>query len=52
MQAGIIEEVEQSNKSKSPSVHYLPHHGVVRQGSQTTKLRIAYNGSARRFGEH
>ena len=25
--------------------HYLPHHGVIRQDKQTTKLRIVYNGS-------
>ena len=52
LQTGIIEEVELSNNSKSPSVHYLPHHGVVCQGSQTTKLRIVYDGSARGLGEH
>jgi len=33
-------------------VHYLPHHGVVRQCSQTTKLKIVYDGSARGVGEH
>ena len=33
-----------------PSVHYMPHHGVTRQESQTTKLRIVYNGSARAYG--
>ena len=32
-------------------VHYLPHHGVVRQDSQTTKLRIVYDGSARALGD-
>ena len=33
-----------------PNVHYLPHHGVIRQESQTTKLHIVYNGSARAYG--
>ena len=28
-------------------IHYLPHHGVVRHGKQTTKLRVVYNGSAK-----
>lgn len=28
-------------------VHYLPHHGVVRENSRTTKLRIIFNGSSR-----
>ena len=32
-------------------MHYLPNHGVVGQGSQTTKLRIVYDGSARGLGE-
>ena len=31
------------------NVHYLPHHGVICQASQTTKLRIVYNGSVRAF---
>lgn len=31
------------------NVHYLSHHGVIRQASQTTMLRIVYNGSARAF---
>jgi len=29
------------------SVHYLPHHGVVRPDKQTTKLRMVYDGSAK-----
>ena len=32
-------------------IHYLPHHGVVRRDSQTTKLRVVYDGSARAMGE-
>ena len=32
-------------------VHYLPHHGVTRQDSHTTKLRIVYDGSARALGD-
>ena len=31
--------------------HYLPHHGVVCQESETTKLRSVYNGSARAVGD-
>ncbi|XP_011686436.1 PREDICTED: uncharacterized protein LOC105449132 [Wasmannia auropunctata] len=31
---------------------YLPHHGVLRESSVTTKLRVVFNGSQRtRFGE-
>ena len=28
-------------------VHYLPHHAVVRQDRETTKIRVVYDGSAR-----
>ena len=28
-------------------VHYLPHHCVIRQDKQTTKLQIVYDGSAK-----
>ncbi|XP_070522380.1 uncharacterized protein [Cardiocondyla obscurior] len=32
--------------SSSPS-YYLPHHGVIREDSKTTKLRVVFNGSSR-----
>ena len=50
---GIIERVPESQvMSAQPHpefnlVHYLPHHGVVRQDHTTTKLHIVYDGSAR-----
>ena len=57
LQVGIIETVEPELTkggaeacSKLP-VHYLPHHEVVRQDSQTTKLRIVDDGSARGLGD-
>ena len=31
--------------------HYMIHHGVVHQESETTKLRIVYNGSAKAVGD-
>lgn len=34
----------------SPSYsYYLPHHGVLREQSLTTKLRIVFNGSSPTF---
>ncbi|XP_011862577.1 PREDICTED: uncharacterized protein LOC105559116, partial [Vollenhovia emeryi] len=35
-----------SNNRASP-VYYLPHHGVIRESSVTTKLRVVFNGSSR-----
>ena len=51
--SGIIEkvpnpEVERRNKE---DVHYLPHHVVIRQNRETTKLRIVYDGSAKSPGQ-
>ena len=50
---GIIELVDRSTTTPAAFnncnslVHYLPHHAVVRQGRETTKIRVVYNGSAR-----
>ena len=45
----IIETVpdDEIENTDSKSVHYLPHHGVVRRDRETTKLRIVYDGSAK-----
>ena len=49
---GIIEAVpdDETENTDSKSVHYLPHHGVVRRDRETTKLRIVYDGSAKPLG--
>jgi len=48
LQQGIIEMIPESQgRSPETTVHYLPHHCVVRQDKQTTKLRIVYDGSAK-----
>ena len=50
---GIIELVDQSTTTPAAFhnckslVHYLPHHAVVRQDRETTKIRVVYDGSAR-----
>jgi len=37
-----------SNSQAKPKIfYYLPHHGVIRESSSTTKLRVVFNGSSR-----
>lgn len=44
---GIVEKVPEGEEIKEGNdVHYLPHHGVIREDKVTTKLRIVYDGSA------
>ena len=47
---GIIEPVNDSS-TLSRNVHYLPHHAIVRQDRETTKVRVVYDGSAKDKGE-
>ncbi|XP_015121530.1 uncharacterized protein LOC107044238 [Diachasma alloeum] len=37
----------QVGPSDAQRSYYLPHHGVVRESSETTKLRVVFNGSAK-----
>ncbi|GFX18666.1 integrase catalytic domain-containing protein [Trichonephila clavipes] len=41
---GHLERVVES--SEPPTHYYIPHHGVLRPGKLTTKLRIVFNGSS------
>ena len=51
MNKGIVEVVQDpSTDTCSDRIHYLPHHGVVRQDKTTSKLRIVYDASARTNG--
>ena len=47
---GIIEQVDKSEPSVHGATHYIPHHAVIRQDKQTTKLRVVYNASAQGDG--
>lgn len=48
LKEGIVEKVEETRATAGVNkVHYLPHHAVVRQDKQTTKLRIVYDASAK-----
>ena len=44
---GIIESVPEEAHRTNREVHYLCHHGVVRQDRETTKLRVVFDGSAK-----
>lgn len=43
----VVENLEHLINQK---VHYLPHHAVIRQDKETTKLRIVYDASAKSNG--
>ncbi|GFW22080.1 uncharacterized protein TNCV_1632121 [Trichonephila clavipes] len=44
LEMGHMEEVVEDEDSAV--VYYLPHHGVYRQGSKTTPLRVVFNASS------
>ena len=49
-QNGIVERAPVKNNEsdlEAKSVHYSPHHAVVRKDRQTTKVRVVYDGSAK-----
>ena len=46
---GNIEHVALDVKTDN-KVHYLPHHGVVREDKDTTKLRVVYDASSKSSG--
>ena len=46
LKSGIIEVVPESEEMIK-DCFFLPHHGVVRQDKDTTKLRIVFDGSAK-----
>ena len=45
LREGIIEEV--SSKSESSLIRYLPHHPVIKKTSESTKVRIVFDASAK-----
>ncbi|XP_039312415.1 uncharacterized protein LOC105199508 [Solenopsis invicta] len=40
-----LEHMVRSDAATGTRVSYLPHHGVLREASSTTKLRVVFNGS-------
>ena len=51
LEAGIIELFPKSDEDFE-GAHFLPHHGVLREDRETTKLRIVFDGSARADKDH
>ena len=47
---GIIQSVEDLGSMEVVKVHYLPHHAVIRQDKETTKLRVVYDASTKSDG--
>ena len=47
---GIVEVMGDAARSPTGRLHYLPHHGVIREDKSTTKLRIVFDASARSEG--
>ena len=43
---GMIQPVQDLEDTQEGKVHYLPHHAVIRQDRETTKLRVVYDASA------
>ena len=46
LEDGIIERVPHSEEGLSGH-HFLPHHGVIREDKEITKLRVVFDGSAK-----
>ena len=46
----IVEQVDRSDHPIPGDTHYIPHHAVIRQDKQTTKLCVVYNASAKEDG--
>ena len=44
---GIIEKVEPNKNEQYTLKHYIPHHAVIKESSETTKVRIVFDGSAK-----
>ena len=47
---GIVQPVEDLESKEVVKVHYQPHHAVIRQDKETTKLRVVYDASAKSDG--
>ena len=51
LNAGVIEEVSNTDESNAGNVYYNPHREVIRADRQTTKLRVVYDASSKSKNE-
>jgi len=47
LELGIVQQVTDLDVGVFGQVHYLPHHAVVKQARETTKVRVVYDASAK-----
>jgi len=47
---GIIEEVDPSKESEVGRTYYMPHHAVIKEKRETTKVRVVYDASSKDQG--
>ena len=47
VELGIVQPVSESDVGVMGQVHYLPHHAVVKEQKETTKVRVVYDASAK-----
>jgi len=47
LQLGHMTPVNEDEDKEDLPHFYMPHHGVVKETSSTTKLRVVFNGSAK-----
>ena len=46
-QSGIIEEVKKDEIAVVGKTYYMPHHAVVKEDKETTKIRVVFDGSSK-----
>lgn len=51
LDAGHAEEANELGESPQGPIYYMPHRGVVRPGSETTKLRVVFDASSKAAGK-
>lgn len=47
LESGVIERVNVNDRGKIGWTHYIPHHCVVREDKETTKLRVVFDASCK-----